>query len=138
MSGEVEFVTTSQLEQTIQYIQLEQAEDRKRIFYLESKIEDLLETITQLKTNPSIVMTGDGLKETQEGKANRLYNELKTKGHMKTADVMSFLKLDYYAQATRIMNKTEEMFDGVRIDKTLGKGHLVLTFVKNKCSEQSV
>lgn len=138
MSGEAEFVTEPYLEQTVLHIQLEQAEDRKRIFYLENKVDDLLETITQLKTNPPVIMIEDGLKETQEGKANRLYSELKTKGHMKNADIMSLFKLDHYAQATRIMRKTEEMFDDVRIEKTLGKKHRVITLVKNKCIKQSV
>jgi len=120
MSGEVDFVTPNHLEEVQMHIQLEQIDDRKRIATLEDKIDQLEQTIQAIqKTNLNPVV-GEGIKESNENRALRLYEALKTapKNCMKSKEVMGLLGLQYHQQAYRVMKIAKESYEGVKIRKT--------------------
>ena len=89
-------------------------------------LESVIENFNSAST---LVVTNEGIKETPEGKAARLYKELEIRGHMKSGDVKKFFGFQHYPQATRIMDKVEELYDNVVSEKTLGKGHRGITLL---------
>lgn len=128
MSGEVDFVTSAELDEVTLHIAAGQAEDRARISALENTIEDLKATIQNLSTATPSIVIGDGLKETNESRAARLYEALKTapKNCMRSREVMGLLGLQYHQQAYRVMQIAKESYKGVSIRKTGKKKTIVV------------
>lgn len=119
----------NKVNQQIETIQYDIAEDRQRITELENQVTMLLETIKNIKT-VDIVHNQDSFKETTESKQSRLYEEVIKKRYLKSKDVMNLLGLKYHTQAYRIMEAVERDHEDIQIVKSLSKNQTVITVLK--------